>query len=88
MALDAVAQAVHRVFAQLPPDLGALPEDARSALKLALTRALRELDLVTREEFEVQQQVLAKTRQKLAALEARVAALEARMHPSDQDMLD
>lgn len=88
MALDAAAQVVKKVFAQLPPDLGALPEDARAALMLALTRALRELDLVTREEFEVQQQVLAKTRQKLAALEARVAALEGRVDQPDLDVLD
>lgn len=88
MALDAVTQVVGRVFSQLPPDIGALPEDARSALKLALTKALRDLDLVTREEFEIQQQVLAKTRQKLAALEARVAALEKRDGSLGQDALD
>ena len=38
--------------------------------------ALGRLNLVTREEFEVQQAVLARTREKLKALEARVAALE------------
>lgn len=37
------------------------------------------LDLVAREEFEVQQQVLARSREKLAALEARIASLEARL---------
>jgi BMFP domain-containing protein YqiC len=40
------------------------------------------LDLVTRQEFEVQQEVLARTREKLAALEARVATLEARSEPN------
>ena len=43
-----------------------------------LTGALAKLDLVTREEFDVQARVLLRTREKLDALEARVAALEAR----------
>jgi len=45
-------------------------------LKAALTASLSRLDLVTREEFDVQSRVLAKTREKLGVLEARVAALE------------
>lgn len=45
-------------------------------LKAALGASLARLDLVTREEFDVQAQVLARTREKLTALEARVAALE------------
>jgi len=36
----------------------------------------QKMDLVTREEFELQSKVLAKTREKLEALEAKVAALE------------
>ncbi len=45
-------------------------------LKAALSSSLSRLDLVTREEFDIQAQVLARTREKLSALEARVAALE------------
>jgi ubiquinone biosynthesis accessory factor UbiK len=41
-----------------------------------LTQGFSRLDLVTREEFDIQSQVLAKTRAKLEALEARVAELE------------
>ena len=41
-----------------------------------LQSALARLDLVSREEFEVQKAVLAKTRQKLEALEQRVAEIE------------
>ncbi|MBL8385576.1 MAG: accessory factor UbiK family protein [Burkholderiales bacterium] len=47
-------------------------------LKAALGASLARLDLVTREEFDLQAQVLARTREKLAALEARVAELERR----------
>ena len=50
-------------------------------LKALLTSSFARLDLVTREEFDVQTQVLARTREKLAALEMRVAELE-RAHTS------
>ena len=48
-----------------------------------MTQAFSKLDLVTREEFDIQAQVLAKTRAKLEALEARVAQLEARLAAAD-----
>ncbi|WP_374350751.1 accessory factor UbiK family protein [Chitinimonas sp.] len=51
--------------------------DIEKNIKAVLTAAFAKLDLVTREEFEVQQAVLAKTRETLTALEARIAALEA-----------
>jgi BMFP domain-containing protein YqiC len=43
-----------------------------------LSAAFARMDLVTREEYDVQVQVLARAREKLAQLEARVAELEAR----------
>ncbi|MFN7779633.1 MAG: accessory factor UbiK family protein [Betaproteobacteria bacterium] len=52
--------------------------DVQKNLKALLTQQLGKLDLVTREEFEVQSQVLARTRETLAALEARLAQLEVR----------
>jgi BMFP domain-containing protein YqiC len=51
-----------------------LEKNMRGVLSSAFTR----LDLVSREEYDVQAQVLARSREKLAALEARVAELEAR----------
>ncbi len=45
-------------------------------LKVLLASSLSKLDLVSREEFDVQTQVLARTREKLASLEARMAELE------------
>ena len=45
-------------------------------LKALLSSSLTKLDLVSREEFDVQTQVLARTREKLASLEARMAELE------------
>ncbi|MEW5770863.1 MAG: accessory factor UbiK family protein [Pseudomonadota bacterium] len=50
--------------------------DIEKNLKASLSAWLGRLDLVTREEFDVQAQVLARTREQLQALEARLAALE------------
>ena len=50
--------------------------DVQKNLKAALTQAFTRMDLVTREEFDIQSQVLARTREKLTQLEARVADLE------------
>ncbi len=45
-----------------------------------LAQAFAKLDLVPREEFDLQAELLSRTRQKLEALEARVSALEARQN--------
>jgi len=55
-------------------------KDLEKNLRAVLQGVFAKLDLVTREEFDVQQAVLLKTREKLEALEAKVAALEARQH--------
>jgi len=52
-------------------------KDIEKNVKAMLTQGFSKLDLVTREEFDVQTQVLAKTRAKLEALEVRVTELEA-----------
>ncbi len=56
-------------------------KDIEKNVKAMMSQGFSKLDLVTREEFDVQTQVLAKTRAKLEALEARVAALEAARQP-------
>ena len=62
----------------LPGGLGGLHDDLRQNMRTALDAAVARMDLVTREEFDVQAGVLRRTREKLEALEARVAELEAR----------
>lgn len=54
-------------------------KDIERNVKALLQQGFTKLDLVTREEFDIQSQVLAKTRAKLEALEARVAELEAQL---------
>lgn len=51
-------------------------KDVEKNLRAVLQSVFSKLDLVTREEFDVQQAVLLKTREKLEALEARVAEME------------
>ena len=51
--------------------------DIEKNMRALLAQGFAKLDLVTREEFDIQTQVLARTREQLAALEARVAELEA-----------
>ena len=52
-------------------------KDIEKNMRALLAQGFAKLDLVTREEFDVQAQVLARTREKLAELKARVAELEA-----------
>jgi len=54
-------------------------KDIERNVKAAMTSGFSKLDLVTREEFDIQAQVLAKTRSKLEALELRVSELEAKL---------
>jgi BMFP domain-containing protein YqiC len=56
-------------------------KDIEKNVKALLQSALSRLDFVSREEFDVQVEVLRKTREKVERLEARVAELEARTPP-------
>ena len=74
-ALDDIAS---RLANAVPPGLNNLKDDMEKNFRAILQSALGKLDLVTREEFEVQKGVLAKTRAKLETLEAQVAEIEKR----------
>ncbi len=52
-------------------------KDIEKNVRALLMQGFAKLDLITREEFDIQAQVLARTREHLTALEARVATLEA-----------
>ncbi len=72
-AIDDIA---NRLAGAIPPGLNNLKEDIEKNFRAILQGALGKLDLLTREEFEVQKMVLAKTRSKLEDLEKRVAGME------------
>ena len=68
---------IEEVTAKLKDVLGQSPAgDIEKNLRAVLQSVFAKLDLVTREEFDVQQEVLLRTRQKLETLEAKVAGLE------------
>ena len=66
----------NRLAGVVPPSLHAVKVDLEKTFHAILQSALGKLDLVTREEFEVQKLVLAKTRANLELLEKRVADIE------------
>ncbi len=65
-----------RMAENLPRGFQTLQDDLQRNIRSALEAALGHLNLVTREEFEIQQAVLQRTREKLHGLEQRVAELE------------
>lgn len=83
-----------RLQAAVPEGVRSLQQDVDRNVRAAVQSALNRLDLVTREEYEVQVKVLARTRAQLEALNIRVAQLEAQVlgksqdsaRPSEQDM--
>ncbi|TPQ24584.1 accessory factor UbiK family protein [Methylomonas sp. EFPC3] len=77
-AIDNLAE---RIAGAIPPGLTNLKDDVEKNVHALLQSGLAKLDLVSREEFEVQKAVLAKTRARLEELEQRIAELEQRLSP-------
>ncbi|GGP23882.1 accessory factor UbiK family protein [Silvimonas iriomotensis] len=71
---DEIANKISDAIASSPA------KDVEKNVRAMMSTAFTKLDLVTREEFEIQQEVLARSREKLAELEARVLDLEQRLH--------
>ena len=78
-----IEQLARRLAALVPPGVAQAQQDLRANFHDVLAQGLRRLDLVTREEFDVQSQVLARTRAKVEELERRVAELEAAAQRGD-----
>ncbi|WP_448565746.1 ubiquinone biosynthesis accessory factor UbiK [Thalassotalea ganghwensis] len=71
-----IEEIAKQVTEAIPPGVRNLANDFEEKTKTVIQRKLSELDVISREEFDVQTQVLLRTREKLAELEAKVAALE------------
>lgn len=80
--LEEIAQQVANA---LPPGLKNVADEVENKTKQVLQGQLNKLDVVTREEFDVQTQVLLKTREKLVALEQQVAELSALLNGKQSD---
>ena len=76
--VQGIDQLAQRLAALVPPGLSAAREDLQANFRDVLSVGLRRFDLVTREEFDAQRAVLARTRELVVQLEARVAEMEVR----------
>lgn len=76
MANDSIDKLARTLAETVPQSLRSMRDDLEKNFRSVLQSSLGKLDLVTREEFEVQAAVLARSREKLDALEARLAILE------------
>jgi len=76
MTDESIEDIARKLAEAVPEGLRSVREDLENNFRSVLRASLARLDLVTREEFEVQEAVLAKTREKLEALEARLEKLE------------
>ena len=72
--LNDINERMRDIFAHSPA------ADLERNVRAMLTSLFARLDLVTREEFDVQRQVLLRTREQLTRLEAQLAALERTVH--------
>lgn len=84
MLYNSPMRATSQLFEQLSESINRilpreLTEDVRENLKGGIAGVLDGFDLVTREELEIQEAVLRRTRDKLEALEAQLADLETRL---------
>jgi BMFP domain-containing protein YqiC len=71
-----VEDVVDKIGALIPKDLKTIREEFHTNAKAVLVAGLKKMDLVTREEFDVQKAVLAKTRQKLKMLETELKNIQ------------
>ena len=77
--IEQIARQVHEA---MPKGIREFGDDVEKKIRQVLQAQLTRMDLVNREEFDVQTQVLLRTREKLAALEQRLAQLESQNAPA------
>lgn len=76
MADNSIEDLARKLAEAVPEGLRAVQKDLEQNFRHVLQTGLSKLDLVTREEFEVQEAVLARTREKLEVLERRLEEFE------------
>ncbi len=74
--LEQIAKQIHEA---MPTPVKNLGTDVDQKVRQVIQGQLNKLDVVSREEFDVQTQVLLRTRQKLTEMEAKLAELEAKL---------
>jgi|TARA_B110000263_G_scaffold248312_2_gene262919 BMFP domain-containing protein YqiC len=66
---------IHKLKESIPSDVEVLKNDIEKNFQSAISAKIKKLDLVTREEFEIQEKVLHRTREKLEQLEEQMEVL-------------
>ena len=77
--LKSIDELARRLSELVPPGLADARDDLQKNFRAALQAGLGKLDLVTREEFDVQRAVLQRSREKIEKLETQLADLETRL---------
>jgi BMFP domain-containing protein YqiC len=76
MSKESIEELARKLAESVPEGLRSMREDLETNFRGVLRSGIGKLDLVTREEFEVQEAVLARTREKLERLEAELREIE------------
>lgn len=76
MTKDSIDNLARKLAESVPEGLRSMRDDLETNFRGVLQSGINKLDLVTREEFEVQEAVLARTREKLERLEVKLQELE------------
>lgn len=85
MAIEQLVNRLGQQFGErLPASVHTMRAELEENLKMLLRDALSRLDLLTRDEFDIQQHLLARTRSKVEALEAQIRSLEAQLTTLEQ----
>ena len=74
--LSKIDELATRLTQALPPAARSMGDEAQAQFRAVLQKGLASMDVVTREDFELQKAALARAEEKLKALEARLAELE------------
>jgi ubiquinone biosynthesis accessory factor UbiK len=82
MNTEGLDDLARRLADSVPESLRAFGRDMEGNFKAVLQAQLSKLDLVTRQDFDVQAAILERTQSKLAELEARLKDIEAKLSPS------
>jgi hypothetical protein len=76
-----IHQAIQQAVKLVPDDMTRFQEDIEKNLKAALQTAFSKMDLVSREEFDIQAELLSRTRELLEELEKKIGDLEQTRKP-------
>ena len=85
MFKEKIEMIISEITKILPEDLNVMKDDIEKNLRATLDAAFSKMDLVTREEFDIQASLLSRTREKLEGLQEKLSALEEQLEKNNPD---